>query len=173
MSFCFEEWLCKSSNSANLFHLYAKTDVSADEQSSPFYMLLLWNQGSWEQVHWVLSCSYVSSRNADKFLVQRQCCSLDALVKSKTRQTSCAGVRAGEIYEPERFTAWISDCLGLKGWQFKTRQNKQIKTCKSEHETMWNIVKSFVHDSDFREEFCICINSGQQQHNSSCFFPLA
>lgn len=106
--------------------------------------------------------SYISKRSVDKFLVQGQCCSLDALVKSKMRQMSCTGVMAGKIYEPERFTAWISDCLGLKGWQFKPKQNKQTKTCKSEHETMCNIVKSFVHDSYFREEFCFCINCGQQ-----------
>lgn len=66
--------------------------------------------------------SYISRRSVDKFLVQGQCCSSDAPVKSKTRQTSCAGVMAGRIYEPERFTAWISDCLGLKGWQFKTNK---------------------------------------------------
>lgn len=104
--------------------------------------------------------SCMSRRSGDKFLVQGQSCSLDALVKSKTRQMSCTGVMAGRIYEPDRFTAWISDCLGLKGWQFTPKQNKQIKTCKSEHETVWNVVKPFVHDSDFREGFCFCISSG-------------
>lgn len=101
---------------------------------------------------------------------QGQCCSVDALVKSETRQTNCASVMAGKIYEPERLTAWISYCLSLKGWRFKPKQNKQIKTCKPEHETIWNVRKSFVHDWRFREEFCFCINCGQQWHNSSCFF---
>lgn len=173
MNFCLGEWLCTSNDSANVFPLYAKTDVPADEQKSLFYTMPLCNQHSWEQVHWILWCSYVSRRSVDKFLVQGQHCYLDTLAKSKTRETSCTGVIAGKIYEPERFTAWISDCIGLKGWRSKTKQNKQIKTCKSEHETMCNIVNSFVHDSDFREEFCSHISSGQQWQNSSCFFPLA
>lgn len=171
MHFCFEDWLCKSSTSANPYPSYEMADIFAYEQKKISSMCYCCITGTAETVCTEFCrASYISRRSVNKFLVQGQCCSLDALVKSKRRQMSCAGVMAGKIYEPERLTAWISDCLGLKGWQFKTKQNKQIKTCRSEHGTMWNTVKSFVHDSDFREEFCFCINCGQQWHNSSCFF---
>jgi len=69
-------------------------------------MLLLHNQHGWERVHWILLCLIHQQEKCRQVLVQGQCCSLDALVKSKMRQMSCTGVMAGKIYEPERFTAW-------------------------------------------------------------------
>lgn len=132
-------------------------------------MLLLHNQHSWERVHWILlclihqqgKCQQVSGPGTVLFL--RCACKIQDETDDLCRCYGRQNLWARKIHSLN-FRLFRS-----KGLAFKTKQNKQIKMCKSEHETMWNIVKSFVCDSDFREEFCFCINCGQQWHNS-CFF---
>lgn len=143
-------------------------DIFAYDQKSLFYILLLHSQHSREYVHWILSCLIYQQEKCRQVSGPGTMLFLGCTCKIQDETDELHRCYGRQNLWARKIHSLISDCLGLKGCQFKPKQNKQkhashsMKQCGTLLSCLY-----MIQISGRNSAFASAVASSSR---SSCFF---